>query len=33
MEIPKGFVYFASWGKSTAGTILPSVNCIWLKAK
>jgi len=26
-------VYSASWGKSTAEIILPSTNCIWLKAK
>jgi len=26
-------VYFASWGKSTPTTILPSTNHIWLKAK
>jgi len=31
--MPEGSVYFASWGKSTAGTILPSTNPIWLKAK
>jgi len=31
--MPKGCVYFASWGKSTAGTILTSTNRIWLKAK
>jgi len=31
--MPKGCVYFASWGKSTVGTILPSTNNIWLKAK
>jgi len=31
--MPKGCVYVASWGKSTAGTILPSTNRIWLKAK
>jgi len=33
LEMPKSCVYFASWGKSTTGTILPSTNCIWLKAK
>jgi len=31
--MPKGCVCFASSGKSTAGTILPSTNGIWLKAK
>jgi len=31
--MPKGYVYFASCGKSTAATILPSPNHIWLKAK
>jgi len=33
LAVPKGCVYFASSGKSTAGTILPSTNRIWLKAK
>jgi len=34
LEMPKGCVYFAAWGKSTAeATILPSNNHIWLKAK
>jgi len=31
--MPKGCVYFASLGKSTAGAILPSTNRIWIKAK
>jgi len=26
LEMPKGWVYYASWGKSTAGTILPSTK-------
>jgi len=29
----KGCAYFASCDKSTAGTILPSTNRIWLKEK
>jgi len=29
----KGCVYFASRGKSTGETILPSTNRIWLKTK
>jgi len=29
----KGYVYFASSGKSTAGTILPLTNHILLQAK
>jgi len=32
-KMPKGCVYFASRGKRSAGTILPSTNRIWLKAK
>jgi len=31
--MPKGCVYFASLGKSTARTILPSTNHIWPKEK
>jgi len=30
--MPKRCVYFASRGESTAETILPSTNRIWLKA-
>ena len=29
----KDYVYFASWGKSTPTSILPTTNHIWLKAK
>ena len=31
--MPKGWIYIASWGKSTTGTILPSTNLLWLKVK
>jgi len=31
--MPKGCVHFASWGKGTAGTILPSTNRNWQKGK
>ena len=33
LEMLKDCVYFVSWSKSTGGTILPSINHVWLKAK